>query len=146
MSIGKIAGKYDLSVVARVASEGPDEEISVLKKRFKNMKAAMSAYNYMVNDHVDNPIIVALKSAGFFTTTFGSKNNPNEPVYIGMRIARTLGTNANVAVWKISGYVDGRTMVIAHATAQPESAIEEDYKSNGPITRALAAYHAAQAR
>ena len=150
MSIGKIAGKHSLFIVARVASEDADESIVELKRRFKNMKAALSAYNYMteaysVNDD-SNVILTALKAAGFFTQPFGAKNDPKKAVYIGMKIGVQLGLRANVDVWKIAGYVDGRTLVVAHATLHPEIALEEDYKSNGPITRALAAYHATQAR
>ena len=154
MGISSTANKHGFRVAGRVAGEEDDIDLASFKAEHKTMQKAFAALYWVVetqgysdsSNQLIAKVITVLKDSGFSVHSYGAKRDLEGPVYAGMKISRELGANASVVVWKIPGYTDGKTMIVAHGNAYPATKLEEDYKSNGPITRALAAYHNATKR
>jgi hypothetical protein len=155
MSIQHIAKKSGLAIVGRVASEESDVDVKEFKSIHKSLQKALMIFHYISDTDgyrsgSSNPLAInvadALKNSGFYVCTYGAKHDLTTPVYTGMKIVGLLGARANIEVWKISGYTDGKTMIIAHGTEYPLTKLNADFQSNGPITRAFAAYYNANKR
>lgn len=147
MSIKNIAGKHSLSVVARVASEDDTdlEQINAFKKVHKNASKAIASYWYLFVDTANHAARTVFVNAGFnaIKESFNDVSIDSSIKLIAWFVRRNPGTE--IGVIKLSGYTDKPRLIVSHAQS-PLNKLEEDYKSNGPITRALAAYHAAQVR
>ena len=150
MGISSTANKHGFRVAGRVAGEENinHKQLVELKSICKTAEKMITTYYYLfagsdsgASDEGDN-VVRAIRSAGIKGERLGFDERSTD-ISI-MRVAHLArSTPGIIRSMKLVGYTDKPRLVLV-GEDDPIQTIRDDYKSNGPITRAVAAYYAKQ--